>query len=66
MFEHFAKKNIQVCSLASVKMQKKILKSLFFQKIKKVKTCSFFKSSEYIVVQHEKLMYFLGLKVTLD
>ena len=38
MFEHFAKK-IQVYTL--VKMQKKNLKSLFFQNIKKVKTCSF-------------------------
>ena len=38
MFEHFAKK-IQVHTL--VKMQKKNLKSLFSQNIKKVKTCSF-------------------------
>ena len=59
MFEHFAKK-IQVHTL--VKMQKKNLKSLFSQNIKKVKTCSF----PFLELVHEKLMYFLGLKVTLD
>ena len=59
MFEHFAKKNSGTYFSKNAKEKSK---KLIFPKYKKVKTCSF----PFLELVHEKLMYFLGLKVTLD
>ena len=60
MFEHFAKKNSGIYFSKNAKEKSK---KLIFPKYKKSKNMFF---SFFLELVHEKLMYFLGLKVTLD